>query len=339
MKRRVNRINAVNLTGTGRLSFYLRVCAAMAAVCVCAALLSAQSGGITTKDAKAKEAMDAAIKSIGGAGKIGEIKSLVIKGTWSRLPNEEYIKSSGAVRLPPYTNQMEIRILLPGNFVMIRDLMNGAGYRGFSQGELIPIPSPLPEFGAMAKKSDGRGGLEYVGTPLDVTAVSRKALTALNDYNANNMVGEWSRFLLGMLMKADLAPLTISSGSTSGVFTLTKKDGALGEIEFDSKTGYPVVVRYKKQKPPSEWADWHYGRMALLRAYFGEPDTIGDLNSEQDPGSGEIRFQDRFSVDGIMFPRVITTTESDNEAITELRIEEVSINPKLSLKDFEVSQR
>ena len=119
MKIRFNRINAVNVTVWR--SFCLRVGAAMAAACVCAALLTAQSGGITTKDAKAKEAVDAAIKAIGGAGKIGDIKSLVIKGTWSRLPN---VRASGL--------GMEIRILLPDSFVQIRQFeLGNPSYQGY----------------------------------------------------------------------------------------------------------------------------------------------------------------------------------------------------------------
>jgi hypothetical protein len=49
----------------------------------------------------------------------------------------------------------------------------------------------------------------------------------------------------------------------------------------------------------------------------------------------EIRFRDRFSVDGIMFPRVIhwlTPGMSDRE----IWIEEARINPSLSLEDFQV---
>ena len=78
-----------------RFFLYLRVAVA---IFLYAVLLSAQSGGITTKDPKAKEAMDAALKALGGMDKIGGIKSLVIKGTetsatgWSGEPGGEMKK-------------------------------------------------------------------------------------------------------------------------------------------------------------------------------------------------------------------------------------------------------
>jgi len=55
-------------------------CLHMAAVCFCTVFLMAQSGGIVTKDQNAKEAVDTALKALGGADKIDGIKSLVIKG-------------------------------------------------------------------------------------------------------------------------------------------------------------------------------------------------------------------------------------------------------------------
>jgi len=65
----------------------------------------------------------------------------------------------------------------------------------------------------------------------------------------NARLDQWSRLLTGMLLKAGPVPLTLSSGSTSGVFTLTKMDGDLGEVEFDSKTGYPLLVRTDVSRP------------------------------------------------------------------------------------------
>jgi len=70
MKRHPNRANI-------RVSFLLR---AAVVACLCTAFLTAQSGGITTKDPKAKETLDAALQAFGGADKIGDIKSLIIKG-------------------------------------------------------------------------------------------------------------------------------------------------------------------------------------------------------------------------------------------------------------------
>jgi len=58
-----------------------------------------------------------------------------------------------------------------------------------------------------------------------------------------------------------------------------------------------------------------------------EPDTV----------IAEIQFKDRFSVDGIMFPRVIHWQIPGRRDV-ELWIEEVQINPSLSLEDFEVPE-
>jgi hypothetical protein len=114
----------------------------------------------------------------------------------------------------------------------------------------------------------------------------------------------WSRFLIGMFVKAGSAPTTFSSRSTPGVFNM--EGIASGEIEFDLKTGYPSVIKYS---------------------------NIGIM----DGGNNEMRFGDRFSVNGIMFPRVIVETTGTSKK--ERRIAEVQINPKLSLKDFEVPQK
>ena len=111
-------------------------------------------------------------------------------------------------------------------------------------------------------------------------------------------------------MKSISVPVTIFSGSKRGVFEMLAQtghkyyDSLTDEIEFDSK-GYPSVIRYTD----------------LI--YPGGP----EIKTEQ-------RFSKRFSVDGIMFPRNIITTNS--YARTEIRIKEVQINPTLSLKDFDI---
>ena len=109
----------------------------------------------------------------------------------------------------------------------------------------------------------------------------------------------WSYILMGMLAKSGPTHLALSSGSTPGIFVLTKNDGSTGEIEFDSETGYPSVIRYNTQRY-----------------------------------NGEMRFIDRFSVDGIMFSRVTAITTGDAYRDTVRRIEEVQINPDLRIEDF-----
>ena len=263
---------------SGGVWFCLRVAAAL---CLFTVFLIAQSGGITTKDQKAKETIDAAFKALGGADKVGGIKSLVLKGTETTAPNGEILIGGIPIGVSP-AREFEIRILLPDSFIRI--YRSPTTYSGVSRGTLIP--------------------------PMNFNDES------LINYSTNNRVDEWSRFLIGTLLMAGSTPIMLSSSSTSGVFTLTKKEGTLGEIEFDSKTGYPSAIRYKIENTLPTGAK-----------------LVGGLGFEE-TSHREIRFEDRFSSNGIMFPNVITTTEPTT--ITELRIEEVLINPTLSLKDFEL---
>ena len=308
----------------------------MAAASVCVALLSAQSGGITAKDAKAKEALDAAYKALGGADKIGDVNSLVIKGTSTQLFSNGYISPSG-IPLLSTPEKMEIRILLPDSFVIIRQMEMGVpSYRGVSHG--IMIPPRRTEASTLNPETPGD-----VIRPEKIESFA-KYMESNNDYDANIEIDKWSRFLMGLLMKAGSTPLTISSGSAPSVLTLTKNDDALGEIEFDSKTGCPSGIRYKNPEPPFAVLKGSQGLFKVAPGLKPEAamDMIADLMGDGyeilqiHPKEDEMRFQNRFSVNGIMFPRVITTTESDRDVITEWRIEEVRINPELSLKDFEV---
>ena len=302
----------------GWFSFCLRVGVALAAACVCAGLLMAQSGGITAKDAKAKEALSSAIKALGGADKTGGIKSLVIKGTWAWLPQGRALG-------------MEIRILLPDSFVQIHQVdMGSPFYRGISRGTLIPPPnteiSPYSLDGSLV--------------PPEITEAFAKRLAIRIDYDTNAMADKWSRFLIGTLMKSDSTPITISSGSASGVFSLTKSNGAVGEIEFDPKTGYPVVIRYKN--PVSAGGPGIVFNESSKTKPNGSAKTdITSARPSENMDGGEIRFRDHFSINGIMFPKIITSTEISGGITTteELRIEEVLFNPELSLKDFEIPQR
>ena len=301
-------------TVKGGFSFGSRSILAMAAVlavCLCAALLMAQSGGVMAKDTKAKEAADAATKAIGVAGKIGEIKSLIIKGTYD-------------VGLG-----MEIRILLPDNFVLISQLdMGGPWYSGVSQGVLIPQRNTdISPIGF-----DGR-----VLPPEQIEAFAKKLAITINN-DTNNEIDDWSRFLIGMLMKAGSTPVTISSVAEPGIFNLTKNGGALGEIEFDAKTGYPSVIRYKNAGGCVQSAatiDFIRKPTNIETDVKVKTDTAVAVTSD-DMCVGEVKFQDRFSINGIMFPRIIVSDKGDQVlGPLELRIEEALINPKLSLKDFE----
>lgn len=254
-------------------------------VCICAEILTAQNNGITTKDQKAKEALDATRKALGGADKIDGIKSLIIKGSETILSN---------------TYDFEILMMFPDSFIQVNYInprTRSTSY-GIFQGEMLPkwpfAPAakfkPLPDGKVMLP--DG----EIISSePSDkyIATVSAEAERRKN---------RWAHFLIGLIAKADPAPLTLSSGSTAGVFNITNKDGVTGVIEFDAKTGYPTIVRYKNS-----------------------PGQANDV----------MKFEDRFSVNGIMFPRSITVTSPEMINNTDRRIKEVLINSDLSLKDFE----
>jgi len=298
-------------------------------ICSSEVHLIAQSSDIAAKDTKAKEAADAATKAIGGAGKIGEIKSLIIKGTLTRVPHQKVLAADGTPRKQSPLG-MEMRILLPDNFVLIRQVNLGRpSYRGVSKGILIPPPPSAelsPQFyGVNSKITDDSE------TSSKILETLSKGMELKDEYEFNNSFDEFSRFLIGMFMKSGSTPITISSGSTRGVFTLEKKDAVLGEIEFDTN-GYPSVIRYKNPEFPSKDVVFGDG------FYYGTDGRIiiSGEKSGQNMGGGEIRFQDRFYVGGVMFPKVITTTQSGGSYTEEFHIEEALINPNLSLKDFEI---
>ena len=233
-------------------------------------------GGITTEDQKAKEAVDRALKVLGGADKIDGIKSLIIKGTLTTTSLSS-LSSSG-------THEYEFRVLLPDNNIYIAKgpsiserYLGGIRYSGFSQGKI---------FTSLQHGTD--------------RATMERALGASEFFEPFKNL---SLLLLGTLMKSGPVLLTISSGSQPSVFDLTANTGQRrldmpGQIEFDPETGYPSAIRVV--------------------------DSYG--------GIAERQYRDRFPVNGIMFPRVITSNSSTGSS--EDRIEEVQINPKLSLNDF-----
>ena len=241
---------------SGLFSLCLRV---LTTLCLCAVFLQAQSGGIVTQDEKAKEALNAAIKGLGGADRIGSINSLVFKGTETFFIQGNQTPS----------RDFEIRILLPDSIVQINNVASGMQTAvGFSREKRLPA----------------------------ITVPDEATLNAI----VNEMKNEWAYVLIGMLAKGGPMPLTLSSGSTPGALTVTTKTGMAGEMEFDVKNLYPSVVRYRNTRLKNDY---------------------------------EIKFQNRFSVNGIMFPKIITFTDPMAERV--LSIDDVQINPELNLKDFE----
>jgi hypothetical protein len=275
-------------SGTKWFSICLR---STAAIGLCVAFLTAQSGGIITKDQKAKDAVDAALKALGGSDKIDGIKSLIIKGTGTLdITGRTAMAEAGTST----EYEFEIRMLLPDSFIQIVRYPESfvrisryerTEYEGISQEKLLTPQRIIVPPGM------------NIPVPTQPPPAMERVLSLMTTAN-------WSRFLIGMFVKAGSAPTTFSSRSTPGVFNM--EGIASGEIEFDLKTGYPSFIKYS---------------------------NIGIAGGE----NNEMRFGDRFSVNGIMFPRVIVETTGTSKK--ERRIAEVQINPKLSLKDFEVPQK
>ena len=292
----------LNVSGTCRLLLF--ICVIVITFNFTGLLISqSQSSRITTKDQKAEETINVAIKALGGVDIIDDIKSLVIIGSGTNALFESGL-ANGFQKVGSLTYDFEIRILLPDNFIQINRFPGYTRYSGISGKTLIPplyFPTLPPE-------------LEYIelvkGTPADITANETK-----------ERIVDWSRFLVGILAKAGSDPLTLSSSNTSG-FTLTNTNGTMSEIEFDSKNGYPTVVKYKI--PGHET----YTRDPISGVPILQSNMI----------DAEVRFWDRFSVNGVMFPRKITRT-APSMMDRVMLIEDVQINPKLSLKDFEVPEQ
>ena len=289
------------MKGKGMVSICRRGVLLMAAMCVCAGFLFAQAGGITTKDAKAKEAVDAAQKALGGADKIDGIKSIILSGKETRgvfsAMNNEPMKKTGST-----TGEFEIRILPPDNIFQfekasaIPPLSARTTYRVVSNGESINMSifdPPMP------------------GMP------PAKPIASKDQDVINRQLQDIARLLVGTLMKSGSTPLTVSSGSSPDRFTVTTTGGELCEVEFDARGKYPSIIRYK----------------VMETAPRRDPATGSPVVEEQ---SYVMQFQEWASIDGVMFPRVITTKGEIMDR--EMRIEKVQINPNLSLKDFQIPE-
>lgn len=291
------------------------------------------ASGITVKDTQAKTAVNSALRALGGADEIGGIESLIIKGKVIRAIFSSSFDTSEESKMPgmmmktgTFAYDAEIRILLPDNFMQI-DLhpagnegpfnlfppsdVSTTSYSGVSQGKSLSPLLPMLYIGSVPQMPD---------------ADTQDKLQA---DAANDQINQWSRFLIGTLAKSAPLPLTLASGAAHGVFALEKMDGDFGEIEFD-QIGYPSVVRYKTPGVPVPIfsKDQATGKSVVKVPLKPDIDNMVDA---------EIRFKDRFSVDGIMFPRVVHWLTPGMRDM-ELWIQEVQINPNLSLEDFEVPE-
>jgi len=171
-------------------------------------------GGITTEDQKAKDAVDTALKALGGADIISDIKSLIIKRT---------------SLISPDSIMSEYRILLPDNFIEVlqgsvirNQFPEGITYTGISQGKFFLVLQ---------------------------NGVNREAAERTVGGVFWGYAKTWSLYVLGILMRSDFVPVAISSGSNPNIFNLTTNTGhpvldMPGQIEFDPETGYPLFIRY-----------------------------------------------------------------------------------------------
>jgi len=119
------------------------------------------ASGITAEDAQAKTAVSAALRALGGAGKIGGIESLVIKGKVIRgiFSTSSASKNPGVMtKTDTFTYDTEIRILLPDDFIQINTYPVGnrgpfnlfppsevstTAYEGVSKGITLSTLLPL----------------------------------------------------------------------------------------------------------------------------------------------------------------------------------------------------
>jgi len=196
-------------------------------------------------------------------------------------------------------DETEIRILLPDNYLRI-DKRIGYGtlqYARASSGESLNI------------------GFTETGGPLGVPRA--------------NEVNRFASLLIGALLKGDpVAPLIISAvADTSNKFSIAKETGVLGEIEFDPVRKYPLLISYKDavRNLTIYKTTYNDGKITSERGGSGNEEFVDSI----------MRFKDRIAVDGVMFPGTIVF-ESRGKPISELKFENIQINPKLSLADFEI---
>jgi len=285
--------------------FYLRAITVITTLCLCAVFLPAQSNGIITKDSKAKEAVDAAHKALGGADKIDSVKSIIMSGTGTAGTFD--ISGETPKRTGTLTFEFEIRMLLPDNILTFEKTFygettptTGITYRSVSNGGVMGMTI-----------YDPASSLQSPPKP-----------TARDQSEINWRLWEMARLLVGTLMKAGPMPLTITSGSIPERFTITEPAGETCEVEFDAQMKYPSIVRYTRMTPVF---------VSPATGYFRPPNII------QEERELVLQFQEWLSIDGIMFPRVIT--EIDESRNREMRIEKIQINPNLTMKDFEIPKQ
>jgi len=197
-------------------------------------------------------------------------------------------------------SKVEIKILLPDNYIKIIE----------RQPQVLKIST----YFAFSKGEYKNAG--FVG----------KDRSSMLPIDFKDEFNRFACLMMGMLLKSDpVAPLTISSvAGTTNRFSIEKTTGVLGEIEFDPKEKYPTLISFKDVVvlPPRPVQDPVTKNVYSIR---GETEVVNNIT----------RFKDRVDVDGVMFPKTIVF---ESRGIEEIYIEKVQINPKLTLKDFEIPQ-
>ena len=254
---------------------------------VCVALLTAQSGKITSKDQKSAEAITAAITALGGEKNIDNIKSLILTGT------TKYYSTNRV-------DETEIRILLPDNYLRIVKTVYGTTL-----------------YDRASKDLSQNAAFDETGNPMPTSQT--------------NEVNRFACLLLGLLLKGDPAtPPTISAvAGTSGRFGIATETGSLGEMEFDPARKYPLLISYKdtvREIVTEREENIVQGKISGFIKIGPGPEKLVD---------SIMRFNDRFSVEGVMFPGTIVF-ESQGKAVRELNIKNIQINPKLTPADLEI---
>ena len=198
-------------------------------------------------------------------------------------------------------DRIEIKILLPENILMIQQRPDRGMimYTGVSKGEV---------------RNSGWMGSERILTP---------------SFTANEELNRFGLLLMGILLRSDpVAPITLASmAGASDKFIITKETGALGEMEFDPTQKYPSRIGYKDTvrnftQQQNTNTNSNIGKIVIGPS---APETVDDV----------ILFKDRTAIDGVMFPRTIVY-ERQGKPFRELKIENIQINPELTLADFEV---
>jgi len=203
----------------------------------------------------------------------------------------------------PIRQEVELRILLPDSFLWINtsNIMGNkmVRYNGASKGEL-----------------------------LNASFMGAERIPSITADSLDAQLNRFANLLMGALLKSGpIAPLTLSStAGASNRFSIEKATGLLGEIEFDPQGKYPLLISYKDvvQLPPQ------------MPKNPRKKMTITDLSPGTSVVDAVVRFKDRASIDGVMFPRTIVT-ESQGD-IREFRFGNIQINPNLTLKDFEIPE-